>query len=644
MVMAGGANAVGSASTSGGSSSGAVNLLGHSDLGGQGANASVAVVGHTAVVGAGFLPSSAAHASFYNPTNCPAVSVKVVDITDPHNPTVASTIPLDPGVAALDVAAIHVHTPSFTGDLAALALAACNSAAFSVDRGVTYYDVTTPSQPHFLGRYLADVDPTQPGCADSAGANCASSQHEVSLVQRGDGTVLSLSTEPFASSSGFPSGDLRIVDVTNPTAPVEVGSFPQTANAFSTNGCRPFNGGHSAEPSADGSKALLAFLDQGVYNLDLSNPAAPTPVGQFTYPSDPAVEGNAGYATYAGAKRPLALVSEEDWIEPDSRVVVNVPGAAGAKRACEAMFTLFDPNNSAQVYRHGAISGQVAYVGRGCPQSPGSPGPDPYLSDPAGKIALIDRSGHGFPNFCSFSDKVLRAQKAGAIAVIFAQTVMSPIFSPDGSPAGITIPAYMMGRVDSDAVRAAACPTVVANTCSGHRPVIATMIDRPGEWGALRVLDLTNPAFPTSLATYHTINSRRFPPPDLGVYAPNRAVANGDVAYVAWNSDGLRALDVSSGVPRELGSFVPPDTADPTHSIPSKAYVQGVAVAGCGEVVITDVNSGLYLLSVPATSCQSTASITAGSHAAPTPVTPSVSLLPANRTVVSEPQPQLTTF
>jgi minor extracellular serine protease Vpr len=57
----------------------------------------------------------------------------------------------------------------------------------------------------------------------------------------------------------------------------------------------------------------------------------------------------------------------------------------------------------------------VAFVGRGCPD--GSPAPvpaggDPYLADPAGKVALIDRGA------CNISLKVDRAAKAGAVGVL----------------------------------------------------------------------------------------------------------------------------------------------------------------------------------------------------------------------------------
>ena len=61
-----------------------------------------------------------------------------------------------------------------------------------------------------------------------------------------------------------------------------------------------------------------------------------------------------------------------------------------------------------------AVTGDVAFIGRGCPAdsvAPGSPA-DPLLSNPAGKVALIDRGA------CSVSLKVDYAAKAGATAVL----------------------------------------------------------------------------------------------------------------------------------------------------------------------------------------------------------------------------------
>lgn len=60
------------------------------------------------------------------------------------------------------------------------------------------------------------------------------------------------------------------------------------------------------------------------------------------------------------------------------------------------------------------FAGDVAVVGQGCPagSKDGDPSADPYLTDPSGKVALIDRGA------CNVSLKIDRAAKAGAIAVL----------------------------------------------------------------------------------------------------------------------------------------------------------------------------------------------------------------------------------
>lgn len=73
------------------------------------------------------------------------------------------------------------------------------------------------------------------------------------------------------------------------------------------------------------------------------------------------------------------------------------------------------------------FTGDIAYVGRGCP-AVGSTPADPYLADPAGKIALIDRG------LCAVSLKVDRAVISGAIGVLIANNVPgdAPSFSFGG--------------------------------------------------------------------------------------------------------------------------------------------------------------------------------------------------------------------
>jgi len=63
---------------------------------------------------------------------------------------------------------------------------------------------------------------------------------------------------------------------------------------------------------------------------------------------------------------------------------------------------------------YNTFSGEVVYVGRGCPAGSitGSNPEDTYLADPTGKIALIERGG------CRFDYKVAQAQLKGAAPVI----------------------------------------------------------------------------------------------------------------------------------------------------------------------------------------------------------------------------------
>ena len=67
------------------------------------------------------------------------------------------------------------------------------------------------------------------------------------------------------------------------------------------------------------------------------------------------------------------------------------------------------PNEPAPIAA--GATGNVAYVGRGCPAQDQTPA-DGYLANPAGKIALIDRGA------CNVSLKIDRAAKAGAIGAL----------------------------------------------------------------------------------------------------------------------------------------------------------------------------------------------------------------------------------
>ena len=101
----------------------------------------------------------------------------------------------------------------------------------------------------------------------------------------------------------------------------------------------------------------------------------------------------------------------------------------------------------------GPISGEVVYVGRGCdpayPIGSATPIPlDPYLADPAGKIALIDRGT------CAFVGKVKKAQDSGAKMVIVANNIAGPAVAMGGADPSITIPSVMVTQPDGVTLKA----------------------------------------------------------------------------------------------------------------------------------------------------------------------------------------------
>jgi subtilisin family serine protease len=89
----------------------------------------------------------------------------------------------------------------------------------------------------------------------------------------------------------------------------------------------------------------------------------------------------------------------------------------------------------------------VVYVGRGCPGAAlAPPGPDdPYLANPAGKVALIDRGA------CTFDSKYQRAFNAGAVAVVIANNV--PGIFAGGSVVDRGIPGVGIAQADGNLLK-----------------------------------------------------------------------------------------------------------------------------------------------------------------------------------------------
>ncbi|MBV9404349.1 MAG: S8 family serine peptidase, partial [Acidobacteriaceae bacterium] len=116
-------------------------------------------------------------------------------------------------------------------------------------------------------------------------------------------------------------------------------------------------------------------------------------------------DGNIPYVAAHPGSTPevLDLAATHGVTDVDLPLVINSPASIAGTYGNTATLT-FAPITS-------KVTGDVAYVGQGCPAAGTTPA-DPYLADPSGKIALIDRGT------CAVSLKIDRAAQAGAIGVL----------------------------------------------------------------------------------------------------------------------------------------------------------------------------------------------------------------------------------
>jgi subtilisin family serine protease len=115
-------------------------------------------------------------------------------------------------------------------------------------------------------------------------------------------------------------------------------------------------------------------------------------------------------------------------------------------------------------------TGNVAFVGRGCPAAGATPA-DPYLDDPAGKIALIDRG------VCGISLKVDRAAKAGAIGVLIGLVAPGDAVSFSFGGGDTFVPSIVITQPVSNLIKAnIAAPVNVTFGPGASLPLVGSIV------------------------------------------------------------------------------------------------------------------------------------------------------------------------
>jgi hypothetical protein len=131
-------------------------------------------------------------------------------------------------------------------------------------------------------------------------------------------------------------------------------------------------------------------------------------------------------------------------------LVINSPASIAGSYTNTATLA-FAPVNT-------PVTGNVVYVGRGCPAgsiSPGSPA-DPYLSNPSGQIALIDRGA------CAISLKIDAAASAGAIGVLVGLVAPGDAVSFSYGGGSNFVPSLVITQATSNVIKS----TLLASTAN----------------------------------------------------------------------------------------------------------------------------------------------------------------------------------
>jgi hypothetical protein len=230
------------------------------------------------------------------------LGVQVVDAENLTNPQVVATLSNDFETSVEDVVVRTIRTPFFHGDLAVAGVQACGTQA-TKPTGLRFYDVSDPSAPRLLSEWQLPAGAI--GC------------HEIDLVQRKDRRVFAACARNYRDQDvngvNTKPGAVKIVEVTDPTAPQERGSWELPAETGV--GCRQYVFAHSVRFTSGGRELYVSYWDAGTVRLNIVDPAHPVQLARVKItPLDE--EGENHSVTLANGGRWLVINPEDDSVAP----------------------------------------------------------------------------------------------------------------------------------------------------------------------------------------------------------------------------------------------------------------------------------------------------------------------------------------
>jgi hypothetical protein len=496
----------------------------------------------------------------------------IVDMSDPTEPEEVEFLPTTDGIYAGEGAQVITaeHGPYAGRQLFIHQNETCNAAmaaASGKERyrgGINIWDVTDPDQAVLLAEHIGDTDgPVAPQANDSHSMFAWNSHVDEKVY------VVLVDNYEFE--------DLDIVDITDPANPVMVNDTLDLFTVFGVGQANPPHLGqifsHDMMVYRKGERYIMnvSYWDGGYVLLDVTDP---TP-GNVTLIADWDFPEFDDQRLLRGEEVPPAGNAHQSEFSPDFNFLIGTDedfspfsftftsnAFEGERTAIEAAFT---PSIASLPGRE--MAGEVVHVGRGCPADPGDPPAsgltedDPYLADPAGKIALVQRGA------CRFDHKVARAQHAGAVGVIVygldgdeSLVLMggeNPVVSgPDGIiGTEITIPALYVQNSTGVLLRDAS-PPVLANaqavfTGWGYVRLFRTKV--PGEVGSTgSIQQIDTYAIPEAQDPDYALGFG-----DLTIHEVATDPRPGtNLAYFSYYSGGFRVAEYDNGGIREVGAFI----------------------------------------------------------------------------------------
>lgn len=205
---------------------------------------------------------------------CPATGVRRYDVTDPSEPLELGAISTEyPGTSTEAAWAGAIDTEAFTGTIAVVAHAPCDSEDEDAFRGLVLWDVTDPTAPEWLSTYRTG--------AGTAGV------HDFDVWVESDRVLVVASSPNSLLDHPTQAGDLRIVDVTDPQRPRAISDWDFRRDAPDTireavlvdADLRDFPV-RGVTIDSEGQRAFVAQWDAGVVILDLADASAPEMIGR----------------------------------------------------------------------------------------------------------------------------------------------------------------------------------------------------------------------------------------------------------------------------------------------------------------------------------------------------------------------------